>query len=108
MRSHRNARPVPSRLALALCALLAGASLPVWAADQPCKDSGGNLDPSLDTDVGIEYGTDNATCTPTAVAIGRKNTVYTVFNQDTGADLGSEGVAVGAYNTVHSLSLIHI
>ena len=42
MRSHRNARPVPSRLALALCALLAGASLPAWAVDPECKDQDGN------------------------------------------------------------------
>ena len=90
MRNDRNARPAPSRLALALCALLAATALPAMAADNPCKDGGGNLDPSLDTNAGIEFGTDNATCTPTSVAIGRENTVYS-----------SDGVAFGAFNTVN-------
>ncbi|MBK6415470.1 hypothetical protein [Thermomonas sp.] len=78
MRSHRNARPVPSRLTLALCALLAGASLPAMAADPSCQvwdpvTSTWVDDPAAGTDQGSEGGSNNTTCAIGASAFGLLN-----------------------------------
>ena len=77
MRSHRNARPVPSRLALALCALLAGAAFPAMAADDPCyvwDPVALTWVPSANsTDQGNEHGDSNTTCESRASAYGQGN-----------------------------------
>ncbi len=93
MRTPGNANTIPSRLALALCTLLAATALPAMAADDPCKDIlGNNLPPSPgSTDQGSEAGVDNTTCYVSASAYGTVNNASGEFSNA----FGRRNLAVG-------------